>query len=116
MSTSPRAINAEELEPVGYPPEVGDEDESDLVDGPPIPCHHLRIVLLANHSNGKNAHLRGLRIFGAEGPTPRPLSPLRGNASSPRKGLESGRRLLELGHDGLSGFTSKKFKMHEWIR
>lgn len=30
--------------------------------------------------------------------------------------IGSGRRLLELGHDGLSGFTSTEFKMHEWIR
>jgi hypothetical protein len=28
----------------------------------------------------------------------------------------SGKRLLELGHDGLTGFTSQSFKMHEWIR
>ena len=104
---------------------------------PPIPCNHLRIVILANHSNGKDTHVRGIRIYGAQGyvrgshlslnpliivhlvlfrPTSSALSPQRSDTSTPRKGIVSGQRLLELGHDGLSGFTSQKFRMHQWIR
>lgn len=32
---------------------------------PPVPAHHLRILIIANHLNGKDTHVRGLRIFGA---------------------------------------------------
>jgi hypothetical protein len=49
--------------------------------------------------------------------TPNPMSPGRSDFSTPSKnGLGDGRRLLQLGHDGMSGFTSQAFKMHEWIR
>ncbi|WVQ81231.1 hypothetical protein IAT38_003353 [Cryptococcus sp. DSM 104549] len=88
-------------------------------EGPPIPCYHLRITIFANHLNGKDTHIRGLRVYGAPGPREAPLNQL---PSSPtltdeqEGGLGSGRRLLELGHDGLSGFTSVAFKMHERIR
>ncbi|KAK1922594.1 anaphase-promoting complex, subunit 10/DOC domain-containing protein [Papiliotrema laurentii] len=37
------------------------------VEGPPIPCHHLRIVIQANHLNGKDTHVRGLKIHGQPG-------------------------------------------------
>lgn len=33
-------------------------------EGPPIPAHHLRIIIVANHSNGKDTHVRGLKVFG----------------------------------------------------
>ncbi|TXT09057.1 hypothetical protein VHUM_02531 [Vanrija humicola] len=33
-------------------------------DGPPVPAHHLRIVIVANHLNGKDTHVRGLKVFG----------------------------------------------------
>ncbi|EIW66103.1 hypothetical protein TREMEDRAFT_70338 [Tremella mesenterica DSM 1558] len=39
--------------------------EGQMIEGPPIPCHHLRILVLANHLNGKDTHVRGLKIFGA---------------------------------------------------
>ncbi|WVR09080.1 hypothetical protein IAU60_006141 [Kwoniella sp. DSM 27419] len=88
------------------------------VEGPPIPCHHIRVQILANHLNGKDTHVRGLRVYGSpEQHRPRPQA-----ASSPiseaPSGLAgvSGKKLLELGHDGLSGYTSRAFKMHEWIR
>lgn len=56
---------------------LGEEKEL-MGDRPPIPCHHLRILFLANHLNGKDTHVRGLRIFGAIGSvlvTPSVLSP-----------------------------------------
>lgn len=100
---------------------------------PPIPCHHLRILIVANHLNGKDTHVRGLKIFGAPGSasrvfeskhrlmlgSPKPVtltqtSPLR--AATERKKGMTGKQLLELGHDGLSDFTSQKLKMHEFIR
>lgn len=37
-------------------------------------------------------------------------------SSAKRKKSDSGKRLLQAGHDGLSGFTSVAFKMHEGIR
>lgn len=39
------------------------EDEG-MVEGPPIPAHHLRVVIVANHLNGKDTHVRGLKVFG----------------------------------------------------
>jgi hypothetical protein len=33
-------------------------------DRPPIPCYHLRILIVANHINGKDTHVRGLKVFG----------------------------------------------------
>lgn len=103
---------------------------------PPIPCHHVRVLIIANHLNGKDTHLRGLKIFGTSGyvcqavirdysksdcteywwTDRQPTQPtLAVEARSPERGM-SGKQLLELGHDGLSGFTSQQFKMHEWIR
>ena len=35
--------------------------------------------------------------------------------SSPQK-RNAGKKLLALGHDGLSDFTSRDFKMHEFLR
>ncbi|GFZ47395.1 hypothetical protein JCM24511_05138 [Saitozyma sp. JCM 24511] len=88
------------------------------VEGPPIPCHHIRILIIANHLNGKDTHVRGLRVFGAAQSNPNVASPERSEEATPSKGqgLSDGKRLLELGHDGRSGFTSQAFKMHEWIR
>ncbi|WVQ93230.1 hypothetical protein IAU59_000295 [Kwoniella sp. CBS 9459] len=104
-------------------------NEGAEVEGPPIPCHHLRVLILANHLNGKDTHVRGLRVYGAPVQNKlsdtSPISPLSetstSSASPSTKGkshLErmKGKELLELGHDGLNGFTSKDFKMHEWIR
>lgn len=34
------------------------------VAGPPIPAHHVRIVIVANHLNGKDTHVRGIKVFG----------------------------------------------------
>jgi len=31
---------------------------------PPIPCYHLQILIVANHINGKDTHVRGLKVFG----------------------------------------------------
>lgn len=39
-------------------------DEEGVVEGPPIPAHHLRVVIVANHLNGKDTHVRGLKVFG----------------------------------------------------
>ena len=33
-------------------------------DSPPIPCYHLQILIVANHINGKDTHVRGLKVFG----------------------------------------------------
>jgi hypothetical protein len=33
-------------------------------DRPPIPCHHLRVLIVANHINGKDTHVRGLKVYG----------------------------------------------------
>nr|XP_018259156.1 anaphase-promoting complex subunit 10 [Kwoniella dejecticola CBS 10117]OBR81314.1 anaphase-promoting complex subunit 10 [Kwoniella dejecticola CBS 10117] len=102
------------------PMEVTEHGEE--TEGPPIPCHHLRIIILANHLNGKDTHVRGLRVFGAptqpQNPSTTPLSPLSDTSSTQGSGLKrtTGKQLLELGHDGLSGFTSTQFKMHEFIR
>ncbi|WVQ90051.1 hypothetical protein IAS59_003828 [Cryptococcus gattii] len=87
-------------------------------EGPPIPCHFLRILIFANHLNGKDTHVRGVKVFGPPGPKENKQlisSPL---LKTPQQAAEEGggRKLLELGHDGLSGFTSTEFKMHEWIR
>ncbi|ORY24771.1 anaphase-promoting complex, subunit 10-domain-containing protein [Naematelia encephala] len=97
-------------------------EEGGMMEGPPIPAHHLRILILANHLNGKDTHVRGLRIFGtAVKQTTSSVSPdesdidVESEAASPRKSLP-GKKLLKLGHDGLSGFTSQQFKMHEFIR
>ncbi|OCF35563.1 anaphase-promoting complex subunit 10 [Kwoniella heveanensis BCC8398] len=108
------------------PMEMSDDGGAE-VEGPPIPCHHLRVLILANHLNGKDTHVRGLRVFGApiqnQPSDLASISPISETSSSPAAGkgnnkLErmKGKQLLELGHDGLSGFTSKSFKMHEWIR
>ncbi|WVF65565.1 hypothetical protein IAT40_000294 [Kwoniella sp. CBS 6097] len=103
------------------PMEVSDAE----VEGPPIPCHHLRVLILANHLNGKDTHVRGLRVFGApvehQPSDPTPISPISETSSTSAKGhtnleIMKGKQLLELGHDGLSGFTSKSLKMHEFIR
>lgn len=40
-----------------------DSDTPEIA-GPPIPAHHLRIVIVANHLNGKDTHVRGLKVFG----------------------------------------------------
>ncbi|WVO15470.1 hypothetical protein L204_103128 [Cryptococcus depauperatus] len=84
-------------------------------EGPAIQCHYLRIVIFANHLNGKDTHVRGLKVFGSPQPNetqnslPEPLV-------TPAEDQCEGVKLLELGHDGLSDFTSPAFKMHEWIR
>ncbi|WWC91227.1 uncharacterized protein L201_006169 [Kwoniella dendrophila CBS 6074] len=104
------------------PMEVTEDGQE--TEGPPIPCHHLRIIILANHLNGKDTHVRGLRVFGApiqsQNPTSiAPLSPLSETSSTTKESMlkkATGKQLLELGHDGLSGFTSTQFKMHEFIR
>lgn len=42
----------------------------------PIPCYHIRVLIIANHLNGKDTHLRGLKVFGPADPSvkcvPRP--------------------------------------------
>jgi len=35
--------------------------------GAPIPAYHLRIVIVANHLNGKDTHVRGLKVYGPGG-------------------------------------------------
>ena len=35
---------------------------------PPIPCYHLRVLIVANHINGKDTHVRGLRVYGPKDP------------------------------------------------
>ncbi|KIR26652.1 anaphase-promoting complex subunit 10 [Cryptococcus deuterogattii 99/473] len=95
------------------------------IEGPPIPCHFLRILIFANHLNGKDTHVRGLKVFGPPGyglfVRPKEnkqltASPLLKMSQQAAQEVGGGRKLLELGHDGLSGFTSTEFKMHEWIR
>ncbi|KLT46467.1 galactose-binding like protein [Cutaneotrichosporon oleaginosum] len=39
-------------------------DADGTIEGPPIPAQHLRIVIVANHMNGKDTHVRGLKVFG----------------------------------------------------
>lgn len=34
---------------------------------PPIPCNYLRVQIMENHLNGKDTHVRGLRVFGLQG-------------------------------------------------
>lgn len=94
--------------------------------GPPIPAHHVRIVIVANHLNGKDTHVRGVKVFGPPESVPcrdlrlisRAVKPAHDNLDEEDEHDKKpdGRALLELGHDGLSGFTSLKFKMHETIR
>lgn len=36
-----------------------------LTPSPPISAFHLRIIILANHLNGKDTHIRGVKVFGA---------------------------------------------------
>ncbi|KAJ9100581.1 hypothetical protein QFC21_003625 [Naganishia friedmannii] len=43
------------------------------VAGPPIPAFYIRVQILQNHLNGKDTHVRGLRVFGVSG-TGIPLS------------------------------------------
>lgn len=38
------------------------------MDRPPIPCYHLRVLIIANHLNGKDTHVRGLKVFGPSEP------------------------------------------------
>lgn len=92
---------------------------------PPIPAHHLRIVILANHLNGKDTHVRGVKIFGAGAPAASQPGAAALDEVDPAAeendeqgpfGKSGGKKLLMLGHDGLSGFTSRAFKMHESIR
>ncbi|KAK4683908.1 anaphase-promoting complex subunit 10, partial [Tremellales sp. Uapishka_1] len=103
--------------PISLRPMEVSETEAEI-DGPPIPCHHLRLLIIANHLNGKDTHVRGLKVFGVPGlnsisnQNQNPASP----APSESEDKIDGRKLLELGHDGLSGFTSPQFKMHEGIR
>ena len=35
----------------------------------PIPCFHIRVLIIANHLNGKDTHLRGLKVFGPADPS-----------------------------------------------
>ena len=37
-------------------------------DRPPIACYHLRVLIVANHINGKDTHVRGLRVYGPKDP------------------------------------------------
>ncbi|ORX39107.1 anaphase-promoting complex, subunit 10-domain-containing protein [Kockovaella imperatae] len=90
--------------------------EGQEIDGPPIPAHHLRILILANHLNGKDTHVRGLKVFGSPVQANAPSSLDASEANTPTRATAAGKRLLELGHDGLSDFTSQQFKMHEFIR
>nr|XP_019009812.1 anaphase-promoting complex subunit 10 [Kwoniella pini CBS 10737]OCF48593.1 anaphase-promoting complex subunit 10 [Kwoniella pini CBS 10737] len=46
------------------PMEINENDQEK--EGPPIPCHHLRIIILSNHLNGKDTHVRGLKVFGSK--------------------------------------------------
>ncbi|GAA5902925.1 hypothetical protein JCM6882_009162 [Rhodosporidiobolus microsporus] len=62
---------------------VGAEDEE------PIRAHLLQIAIISNHMNGKDTHVRGIKVF-----SPRPLD-------------------LE---DDLLPFRSTVFKQHETIR
>ncbi|KAL7421335.1 hypothetical protein Q5752_004220 [Cryptotrichosporon argae] len=90
------------------------DGEGDVVEGPPIPCHHLRVVIIANHLNGKDTHVRGLKIFG---PPTQALGADDDDVDmADADAMPSGPQLLRLGHDGLSGFTSQRFKMHERVR
>lgn len=48
-------------------------------------------------------------------PTKAPLSPAISDRSTSND-ADAGKRLLQLGHDGLSDFTSQEFRMHEFLR
>ncbi|SCV70978.1 BQ2448_3740 [Microbotryum intermedium] len=65
----------------------GAEDPSSEQD--PIRAHLLQVAIVSNHMNGKDTHVRGLRVF------------------APKK--------LEM-TDGAIAFTSIEFKQHETIR
>jgi anaphase-promoting complex subunit 10 len=102
-----------------HPSTMGRADER----SPPIPAHHLRIVILANHLNGKDTHVRGVRVFGADTTVVAAQDDGKDSimADEDEEGRDKnpedeGKKLLMLGHDGLSGYTSIAFKMHEGIR
>ncbi|KAI9636740.1 anaphase-promoting complex, subunit 10-domain-containing protein [Dioszegia hungarica] len=110
-----------------YMPLRPEDADGEEIEGPPIPAHHLRIVILANHLNGKDTHVRGVRVFGADtsikpstdaGDSARMSINVASPGEEDGEGGEvgEGKRLLMLGHDGLSGFTSRAFRMHEGIR
>lgn len=37
------------------------------VAGPPVPAFYIRVQIVQNHLNGKDTHVRGLRVFGIAG-------------------------------------------------
>ncbi|KAG7548984.1 hypothetical protein FFLO_03097 [Filobasidium floriforme] len=36
-------------------------------EGPPMPAFHVRVQIVGNHLNGKDTHVRGIRVFGVPG-------------------------------------------------
>jgi anaphase-promoting complex subunit 10 len=48
---------------------VGDVDEQDEVDDPPVlRCMLVQVRICENHQNGKDTHLRGLQLFARDAP------------------------------------------------
>lgn len=97
-------------------------------EGPPIPAHHLRIVIVANHMNGKDTHIRGLKIFGPPESwsvsfdivvrklTRRPVAKTSADDMGMGEGLPDGPALVELGQDRSAEFKSQRFRMYDGIR
>jgi len=56
----------------------------------PLNVYAVQIVIAANHMNGKDTHVRGLKVLGAKEAT--------------------------LRDDDMLPFTSQEFKMHEFVR
>ncbi|BEI84873.1 hypothetical protein CcaverHIS002_0502740 [Cutaneotrichosporon cavernicola] len=85
-------------------------DADGAIEGPPIPTHHIRIVIVANHMNGKDTHVRGLKVFGPPEPVAKTTD------DEVVEGLPDGPALVDLGQDRSRGFRSQEFRMYDGIR
>lgn len=75
----------------------------------PVHAYVIQVVILANHMNGKDTHVRGLRVLG---PLERVLTLIQ---SSPCHLIFTCRESLGNGDDPFP-FVSVNFKMHQCIR
>ncbi|GAA5909998.1 hypothetical protein JCM5296_004376 [Sporobolomyces johnsonii] len=75
-------------------------------DEEPVRAHLLQIAIISNHMNGKDMHVRGVRVFAPRPFVASPLLPPGGNPLINVLSLE----------DDLLSFRTVAFKQHETIR
>lgn len=79
------------------------------LDRRPVNAHILQVIVVANHMNGKDTHVRGLKVFG-------PLGYVRHcHQSTDCHSLHDRRRPTYEDTDPFP-FTNQKFRLYERIR